>query len=465
MLSRDGQLVFTQPGGTRGASVLTANGIEFIDRATIPQPVVRHSVDEPFRTATGFLIPADGVWRKTSTPVPVQGRGLAVVLRSSDAIIPSWGGEILLRLDAIAPAAAFPHAAPSIRPPSMVVIVIDGAAQDTSALVTTALEDLGAADRVGIVDSGAGHGGARPVLPLLPGSHRTLLEAAVERLTAQASATHGVRDLAGALALARRWVGVPMPGEPAQFDRQVLVISDGQGASGVTPLEDQVRALAASSIHLTAVGAARLHDGALGVLGPDVHGGGSLQERQDAVAAAIKPPGDVVLEDVTLSLSSVPAPARVVEASGGQSALAIDTDHLILGDLYADEARTEVVRVMLPPWVPGEPLELTVSAVYRDAASQQPQTASATLRCRYSDDVEEIANARHGDVIAYASALAMVRRLHRAFLGSEIDRLGGLRPMVVLQARSLSSLARAQGDPAVGMQAEILSTLLGVIDD
>ena len=42
-------------------------------------------------------------------------------------------------------------------------------------------------------------------------------------------------------------------------------------------------------------------------------------------------------------------------------------------------------------------------------ASGRPQTAEALLRCRYSSDMEEIANARHGDVIAYASALAMVR--------------------------------------------------------
>src|SRR5262245_4992852 len=187
VLSRDGQLVFAQAGGTRGASVLTANGVGFIDRATIPQPVVRRSVNEPWRPATGFLLPSDGVWRKTSTPVPVQGRGLAVILRSSDSIVPSWGGEILLRLDAVAPAAAFPKAAASIRPPERVVIVIDGTTSETSALVATALEDLGGADRVGLIDAGGGKNAARPVLPLLPGSHRSLLQAAVERLVAQSA--------------------------------------------------------------------------------------------------------------------------------------------------------------------------------------------------------------------------------------------------------------------------------------
>jgi hypothetical protein len=137
----------------------------------------------------------------------------------------------------------------------------------------------------------------------------------------------------------------------------------------------------------------------------------------------------------------------------------------MLGELYAGEARTEVIRLGLHAWVPGEPLELTVAANYRDAASGLAQTAYTTLHCRYSADIEAIAEARRGDVIAYASALAMVRRLHRAFLGSDVDRLGGLRPMAALQARSLAQLSAVNGDPALAAQAEVLTTLLGVVDD
>src|SRR5271169_189472 len=81
VLSRDGQLVF-QPKGAHGAGVITANGVEFLDRTEIPRPVVRRSLDEPWRPATGFLLPADGVWRATAKPLAVEGRGLAVVLRS-----------------------------------------------------------------------------------------------------------------------------------------------------------------------------------------------------------------------------------------------------------------------------------------------------------------------------------------------------------------------------------------------
>ncbi len=470
VLSQDGKLVFAE-GGKHGASVITANGVEFLDRADIPQPIVRRSVDEPWQPSTGFLIPRDGVWRKTSTAIPVQGRGLAVMLRSSDVLIPSWGGEILVRLDALAPAAAFPQAAASVRPLEELVIVIDGPRADTTSLVSAALDDLGGADRVGLIDAGSA-GVARAVLPLVPGSHRTLVGATAERLVAQAARGHyplSARDLPGALAMARAWMtssSVAGPVDPTQRARHVLVITDAAGVSrGGERLAVEVQAYLSAGIRLSAVGADRLDPGALAPLGADVHASGSLTEREDAVIDMVAPPGDVVLDNVELSLASVPAPARVIEASGGQSSLALDTHRLILGELYAGEARTEVLRVALPPWVPGEPMDITVTAHYLDVASGTQQRAEAVLHCRYSADVEEIAEARHGDVIAYASSLAMVRRLHRAFLGSEVDRLGGLRPMVQMQARSLFAMEGSGRDPALRAQAEILSALLGVVEE
>jgi hypothetical protein len=497
LLSRDGQLVF-QEKGAHGATVITANGVEFLDRAEIPQPIVRRSPDEPWRAPTGFLLPSDGVWRKTATPVAVQGPGLAVVLRSSDLLIPSWGGEILLRLDAIAPVAAFPKAAASVRPAERLVIVVDGAGPDTLALADIALDNLGGGDRAGIVDAT----GARPVLPLLPGSHHTLLHASVERLLVQTERARSPRDLAGAIELARGWLAAAPPGDGA-LARHVLLLTDGaSGAMGgpesppkppevhrgpesppkppevhrgpESPpkppevqrqrLIQEVQDATAAGTQILAVATDHLDADALALFGGH-DGARSLDERKDLVDRALPPPGEVVLDDVTLSTSSVPAPARMIEVSGGESALGLYADHLSLGQVYAGEARTEVARVALPPWVPGEPLELTVTATYRDVASGRAETASATIRCRYSADVEEISRARHGDVIAYASALAMVRRLHRAFLGSELDRPGGMRRLAGMQAVSLADLARTQRDPALGVQAEVLSTLLGVIED
>jgi len=461
MLSQDGKLVFTQKGGRRGASIITANGVEFLDVTEVPQPVVRRSANEPWQPATGFLLPADGILRKTSTPVPVEGPGLAVVLRSSDVLVPSWGGEILLRMDAFAPTAAFPEATASLRPPERLAIVIDGANAEVAPLLDVALEALGGGDRVGIVTSSP----PRPLVPVLPGSHRTLLRAAVERLVAQANRSRE-RDLGKALAYARGFVTAGVSGDPAEPSRHVLVLTDGLGvAEQQSALRPELGALRKAGVKLVAVSTKRLPLGALDALRADLVATGSSEQREDAIARAITPPGDVVLDDVELSLASVPAPARLVESSGGQSALALDKDRLLLGELYAGEARTEVARVGLPPWVPGERLEITVTATYRHVASGEMQAAQATLRCLYSDDVEAIAKARHGDVIAYASALAMVRRLHRAFLGSQIDRLGGLRPLVTMQARSAAAMAQQNNDPAMHVQAEILSTLLGVLQD
>jgi hypothetical protein len=428
------------------------------------------------------------VWRKTATPVAVEGPGLAVVLRSSDVLIPSWGGEILLRLDAIAPVAAFPHAAASVRVPERLVIVVDGAGPDTVALATVALDNLGGNDRAGIVDTGHDGGGphtpggghipplagpargARPVLPLLPGSHHTLLRAAVERLVSQGEASRhqppAARDLAGALAMARGWItAAGVPGDRTATPH-VLVLTDGIGAArGGARLAEEVRDLGAAGVQVLTVATDHTDAGTLSVHGAGRAAVSSLDDRKELVDRALPPPGDVVLDDVRLSTSSVPAPARVIEVSGGDTALGLYSDHLMLGQVYAGEARTEVARVALPPWVPGEPLELTVTARYLDVKSGRQESAQATIRCRYSDNVEEIAKARHGDVIAYASALAMVRRLHRAFLGSELDRPGGIRRLATMQATTLADLARVHHDRALATQSEMLTTLLGVIDD
>jgi hypothetical protein len=457
-LARDGQLVF-QERGAHGASVITSNGVEFLDRADIPSPVIRKSVNEPWRPATGFLLPADGIWRRTSKPLPVQGRGLLVVMRSSDIVVPSWGGEILVRLDAMTPAPAFPQAAPTLRPPRKLVIVIDGADPNAAALAGTAIENAGERDRVAVVDST--HGGT--IMPLVPGSHQTLLRAAIERILDQNAKPKRkrARDLAHVLSIARGWVTAN------DGPRQILVITDGSGvAQHRARVASEVGLARAAGVGVMAVGTPDDLDPAeLAAFGSDVHAGTAYSEREEAVGAAMPPPGAVVLTDVVLSVSSVPAPARVIEASAATHALGLHEHHLILGDMYVGEARTEVIRVSVPPWVPGEPFELTLAARYHDTASGTEQKAQAMLKCRYSNDVVEIANARNGDVIAYASALAMVRRLHRAFAGSQVDRLGGLRPVATQQARSLRELARVQADPALETQSEILSTLLGVIDD
>jgi len=257
--------------------------------------------------------------------------------------------------------------------------------------------------------------------------------------------------------MARAYLGTPA----GKASRRVIILTDGAGASKDASFQSEIAALTAAGVEVDAV-ATHPVDG-LPTFGPTRAVVGGLEDRKDALDRMIPPPGEIVLSNVTLSTSSVPAPARMLEVSGGDTALGLYADHLSLGDVYAGEARTEVARVALPPWVPGEPLELTITAHYRDVKSGHDETAGATIKCKYSSDVEEIAHSRNGDVIAYASALAMVRRLHRAFLGSE--RAGGVRRIASMQASSLADLARAQSDHALAVQAEVLQNLLATIDD
>jgi hypothetical protein len=471
VLSQDGQLVFAERGGRRGASVLTANGIMFMDESELPRAVEKRSASEPWRAPTGFLLPRDGVWRHTSKPVPIEGHGLGVVLRASDVLVPAWGGEILLRFDAVAPAAAFPTAA--TREPVLFAIVLDARDANAAQLASVALDGLGEKDRATLIDASAfgakGAEKARTVVPLVPGRHRSLIAAAVEQVTSEPPSAK--RDLAGALALARTWIQAGrararVGAEPrAAMAARVLVLCDGGGASDKT-IASEVTALAKEGAHVTAIGTVdEVSADALAALGPDIVAGAPFSERENAIARLVPPPGDLVLSNVTLSIASAPAPSRFIELSGGDIGLSLDHDRVELGDLYAGEARTEVARVAVPDWVAGEPLEITVRAAYVDRRSGSPLAAEASLRLRYSEDIEAMASSRHGDVIAYASGLAMVRRLRRAFAGSEIDRLGGLRPIVAWQADSLASLARASGDAALGEQAEILKTLLAAVHD
>lgn len=454
-LTRDGQLVFTPTGGRAGAAVLTANGVELLRDDIEPVATRRRSVDEPWTPPTGFLLPADGILRDKSTPVAVSGPGLLVTVRTSDSWIPSWGGEILLRFDALAPVEAFPDAAASIRAPRSLLLVIDGDGADVGDLADATLEGLGQRDRVALLDSRRD----KPVMPVVPGADKSLVAAAVRRLAFRSSAPP--RNVARTLEAAAHLAATAHLRAPL-----VVVLSDGIAASKRAAVADAASSLRGAGATLVAAATdPAVPLDALAPLGPSPHAVGSFDDRADLVAAVVPPPGAAVLRDLRLEIASVPAPAHVLEMSRGAAALTLDSDHIEIGDLFAGEARTEVARISLPPWVADEPAALVVRAVYRDAATDEPLTAEATVPARYSSDLRRIASSRHGDVIAYASALAMVRRLHRAFAGSAVDKVGGLRALVAQQATSMEVLARSTHDRALGDQAEVLRSLLGAMPD
>ncbi len=453
VLTRDGQLVFTE-SEQRGAAVLTASGVEVVDRAHRPTRAIRRSASEPWRAPLGFLLPRSGVMTETSKPVAIAGRGIVVVARASDAFVPSWGGELLVRLDTVVPARAFSGRAP--RSAVSVVVVLDATSETAADVVHALLDHLGREDRVALV----GPDGSA-LVPRVPGTHRTLLEGALDRALDQARAARAPRRLARALDVALA------QGDPERGRSLVVVVSDGHGvATDRGAVARAARALRAVSARVVAVGAADGVDrAALDALGEEVHVARGDEEREDAVRDLVAPPGNIALTNVELTVASAPAPARVLEASGGELEMTLYDDRIELGDLYAGEARTEILRVAIPDFVPGEEYELMLTARYTDALTGRRFRSSATVGLRYSDDVEVLANRRHGDVIAYASALAMVRRLERAFAGSAVDRVGGLRELVAWQAASLAALARRDRDPSLALQAEVLGTLLGWVDE
>ncbi len=421
-LAHDGTLVVPQQGN-RGASVVTASGVEFRDVTNIPRPVQVRDPFEPWRAPIGFIVPASGRFTKTSAPTLVQEHGLGVALRPSDTRVPSWGGEIMVRLDVIAPAVEGES-----RDGEDLAIVIDGRGVATQALVETAVAQLGGRDKVVVVDAT----GARVVVPPIPASNRTLVEAAVEhRLRARA---HGTLDL-------RRAVTAALGALPPGAARRVIVFSD---AAGVDDAPARAAREVAGDVPLAVV-SSRGDDAAPATV-------------RDFVPAA----GVTAFGDVVVALEGVPAPSHILEASGGDARWQIEGGELAIGDVRAGDMRTEVLRVTIPPWTPGAPFTLRAAVRFAELGPDPAwRTMRTELSCTYDDDIQRIAESRNGDVIAYASALATLARLDAAFLaGGAGAAPDGLVDVARMHARSLARFGADMGDPAAASQAALLEALL-----
>jgi hypothetical protein len=396
----------------------------------VPQRVVAHDPYEPWRAPVGFIIPANGRFTRTSSPTVLATSGLAVSLRPSDTRVPSWGGEMLVRVDVIAPAAAG-----TARWGEDVAIVLDGRGEDTRALCEAALAQLGARDRVVVVDSA----GSQVVVPIMPASHRSLVMAAIEQRLARPRRAE--QDRAAAVRAA-------LQAMTRAAYRRVLVVSNG----GELAREQVQQGLGEDLIPVAIVASSA------------PSGGDDLAARVHAVQVFVPAAGDPAFRDVVLAFDGTPAPSHVLEASGGDARWEIEGGELGLGDVRSGDERAEVVRVTVPAWTPGEAYTLHVTARFVDLArGAESRTLTADLPCVYDDDIERLAASRHGDVIAYASALATLARLDAAFTG------GGrtpseLRPTAMLHARSLAMLARDMHDPAAADEAALLEALLAATD-
>lgn len=397
--------------GKRGGLVMTPNGPVFHESADVPERVVFRDPEEAWRAPIGFILPKSGKFTQTSTPITIASQGIVIVLRSSDTLMPSWGGEILLRVDVHATAAPG-----TTRDGERVAIIVDDASEAVGAVLEAAVARLGARDQLTIVDAR----GARTLVPPIPATHRSLaLAAAAHRLSRDAT-----RDLPGALAVARKTLGTT-------GTRRVLILSKVAKAPSIDGV-------------------------ATTVVDP------SREDAAEAVQAFLPPVGPVTFRDLTLTFDSVPAPSRVLESSGGENIWTLDGSDLRLGDVRAGDARSEILRVTVPAWIPGKKLTLHMTGHAIDASTGKSRWLNADVHGMYEDDIEQIAESRAGDVIAYASALATLHRLHAAFVGEGVNRVGGLLPLARAQAQSLSLLARDFPDRGFAEDAAILQAILDV---
>ncbi len=419
VLTKDGSWVL-QEKGARGATVVTANGVEFHDSEDVPSPVIQKDPMDPWRAPIGFILPKSGVFTKTSTPLTLATQGAVVVVRSSDTRVPSWGGEILVRVDVH----ALGTGAAPLRDPERVCVVIDGNDDATLALVQTTLGQLGEKDVVSVIDAR----GAKLLVPQVPATHRALALAA----TATRLAKDRPRALAASLTRGRKLLG--------KGGRLVVLSKEAKTSPDAATL--------------AAFDAAMTDGVSVGAFDP------AARRRRGAraqVRAALRTDH---LRGRHAAVLGVPAPTHVLEATSGDTVWTLDGGDLSLGALHAGETRTEVLRITVPPWVPGTKFVLRIEAELEDFATGKSRNVAGQLGSTYDDDIERIAESRHGDVIAYASALATMHRLTAAFAGDAVDAQGGLLALAKLHSGSLTRLAKDFPDRGFAEDAAVLSALL-----
>ncbi|MDB4942398.1 MAG: hypothetical protein JWP97_1932 [Labilithrix sp.] len=424
LVAKDGTLAFQEKGGSgHGASVITANGVEYRDNADLPTPALRRTADEPWRAPIGFIVPKDGRFTQTSRPTVLATQGLAIVLRPSDTRLPSWGGEVLVRVDVIAPAGEG-----AARWGENVAIILDGDGPDAPDLADAALGQLAGRDRVTVIDTQ----GAQVVVPMMPASHRSMVVAALKN---HLRSRRGPRNMVSALQKGAAAIASP------EITQRILVLTESPMS---TTDAAEVSKLQQRGVQI----------GAIKTRGDD------LEARLDALRTQIPQAGLTTFRNVKLTFEGTPAPSHVLEVTGGEARWQLDAGELVLGNVRAGEARTEIVRVTVPPWVPGESFRFTVTAHVDDLSWGGPRDFSAEVPCIYDDDIERIAKSRHGDVIAYSSAMATLRRLDEAFVGDGVAKAGGLRRIAEMHASSMKLLARDTKDFAIQEQADLLVALL-----
>jgi len=293
----------------------------------------------------------------------------------------------------------------------------------------------------------------RVMVPPIPATNRSLAEATLEKQLA--TLPRGDANLAAALAIARISLG-------NSGLRRVVILTDGSPNNASA----QIGALARDGIVVSAIASRAGVDPALAeslvTEGGIAHVHPSLESRRAAVRYVVPEAGLVAFTNVILEVRGSPSPSHVIETSGGGVRWHLDEGELVLGDVRSGETRTEVVRITIPPFASGTRFTFEITARATNPAGEE-RRFGAEIGCVYDDDIERIAQSRNGDVIAYASALATVKRLDGAFAGPDVERAGGIWQIARLHAQSMTLLARDTGDWSIQKQADLLNAIVGTV--
>jgi hypothetical protein len=445
--TREGMLAI----GPRNAAVAGQAGTEGPhDDANPPERHVSRSAFDTWRPPPLGVLPPGMVLHNTSVPVQLVAGNVALTLRSSDRLVPAWGGDVYVRVDLLGGGAA------EQVPPRDLVVLVDtreaSAVARARRIAASLFETLHGTDRGALI---ATTGWGQVLVPLMPAAAGPLL---IER--ARALEVRGGEDLASAVGRA-----VPMlAGHEAGRIRRLVVLSgSGEFISGEARQWIEVALRLGAEVRLAPLlpAASRRFEAlsavtdaiALPVLPTD-----DAHEREAIEELSALPPARLVAEDMTLVVESLPGPLHLIEVSGATPIWTPSGGEVPLGEVRAGEARTVVLRGRVPAWRPGAEYELALRVRYRDDGGAHE--VGRIFHARYSGSPSEQAGSRAGDVLQYVSLLNTMSRFQAALARHDMATLLSVREPAALQARSLQYYAREHHDPIMLAQAELMLDLL-----
>jgi hypothetical protein len=396
------------------------------------------------------ILPPESVLRNPAPPMVLHAGPVALTMRSSDRLLPAWGGDVYFRLDV-------DSGTRTERPqPRDLVVVMDtrdrGSLARQRRFATSVFSTMRSGDHGALISTAEG---SEVLVPLLPFAGLPLL---LQRTDGATDVNNP--DLGTAL---ERAVGI-LSGENSGRARRLIVLSSSAAILDHDTREWLSRA-AAMGIHVDlvplAVGAAvrfeqiaaATHANALAEVRD------AIEEETNAIATVAAMPSLQTLADrVVVSLESVPGPVHLLEVYGANAVWTPSGGEVPIGTVFAGDARTLVLRSIVPPWRDGGDFELHVRVTYHDGSGDHEVRQS--MHATYSGVPSIQSYSRSGDILQYASLLTTLAHVQYAIAHGDSERFGALRDPAMTQAQALLLYARSHNDEIMAEQATLLRQLI-----